>query len=112
MKFNYIRLKDITENTETKISLNSVKSAVLYQNDPYPFKSNATIKFELPSANQVTLIVYDVNDKESIRVGDTFKKGLHEIKINDDKFPSDGLYYYRLTVDNTFIGSKKMMVIK
>ena len=99
-------------NLGLQINNVGVTSAILYQNDPNPFKSSTKITFELPTANQATLIVYNVNGKELVRIGDTFKKGLHEIIIDEDNFPSAGLYYYRLTVDDTFIGSKKMMLIK
>ena len=91
---------------------NQDKSAVLYQNDPNPFITNTTVKFELPQASRAMLVIYDVNGQERLRFEDGFVKGINEVKINHEDLLSIGLYYYQLSVDGQFIDSKKMMVIK
>lgn len=72
---------------------------------PNPFHSSATITFEkeLPEKE---LIIYDVRGKEISRI-----KNIAGKKITIDRNNlSPGIYLYKLTDDNKFIGAGKLVV--
>lgn len=80
-------------------------------NYPNPFNPTTLIKYQIPEAGLVKLIVYDLLGKEiSVLVYETEKSGYHSVEFNARNLPS-GVYIYTLQV-NDFISSKKMTVIK
>ena len=87
------------------------KSFSLFQNYPNPFNPKTSILFSLLTANNVSLIVYDIYGRE-IAVLMKEKKDADEYSIewNAENFPS-GLYFYRLTILNQSV-TKKMVLIK
>ncbi|MBT7144887.1 MAG: T9SS type A sorting domain-containing protein, partial [Bacteroidetes bacterium] len=85
--------------------------AVLYQNQPNPFKNQTTISYYLPEASIVELSVYNVLG-EKIEVLESGSKvaGLYKF-VYDFKKSQSGIYYYRLDV-NGVSQVKQMSVIK
>lgn len=68
----------------------------LYQNYPNPFNSATKIRFDLPEASQVTLIVYDILGREVDRLLDRhLSAGSHSVTWNAGALPG-GLYMYHL----------------
>jgi hypothetical protein len=97
----------------TSVDDNDIKDFdyTLEQNYPNPFNPNTMIRFTLPSASNVKLVVTDVlgNEIETI-VNDYLPAGKHT-KSFDGKNLSSGIYIYTITADN-FRMSKKMILMK
>jgi Secretion system C-terminal sorting domain len=74
----------------------------LSQNYPNPFNPSTTIRFGLPTAGNVSLIVYDVLGREvTTLVKGTLDAGYHTATWNASSVAS-GVYFARLTVTNEF----------
>ncbi len=89
---------------------------LLPQNSPNPFNPRTTIKFALPSAQDVELIIYDLEGRK-VR---TLLQGLQPAGArrvswngrNDQGVPvASGLYFYRLKTDRETL-TRKMTLIK
>ena len=99
-----------------KISDDIPKEFKLYQNFPNPFNSNTIIKYDIPynSRNEISkvkIIIYDILGREVCTLLNIHQKGgSYQIEWNATNF-SSGLYFYRLSKDNSQI-TKKMVVIK
>jgi hypothetical protein len=75
---------------------------VLEQNYPNPFNPSTTLRFGLPTAGNVSLIVYDVLGREvTTLVRGTMDAGYHTTTWNASSVAS-GVYFARLTVTNDF----------
>lgn len=83
----------------------------LEQNYPNPFNPNTMIRFTLPTASNVKLIVTDIlgNEIETI-VNDYLPAGKHTKSFDGSNLAS-GIYVYTLTANN-FRMSKKMLLMK
>ena len=88
--------------------LNTYKLA---QNQPNPFNPTTTINFNIASASQVELVVYNVLGKEIARLVDgELSAGQHDI-VFDASAMSSGIYFYRMT-SGDFSEMKKMILMK
>jgi len=114
----YYRLKqtdfDGTFEYSNVIEVNSNSASFsfqLYQNYPNPFNPVTTIKFDIPSENEINLTLFDMLGRE---VKTLFKgkapAGTMTVDFNADGLPS-GVYIYRLKSGN-FMASKKLILIK
>ncbi len=87
------------------------KTFSLRQNYPNPFNPVTTIKYELPKAANVTLVVYNILGQEVARLVNTnMPAGYHSIKWDASNVAS-GTYIYKI-VAGKFTTVKKMVVIK
>jgi hypothetical protein len=86
---------------------------ILYQNYPNPFNPSTTIKFALPKAGIINLMLYDISGKKvaSLIRNQYMSAGIQEYTFISSHL-SSGLYFYSLTVDNKFAGTGKMALIK
>lgn len=105
-----------TVTTSTELGEKIPKEFKLYQNYPNPFNSEALIQYQLPSACNISLIVYNSTGQE-VRILFKSQKnaGFHQVQWNgkDNKgnhVPS-GLYLYRLRTDE-FVQTKKLLFLK
>jgi hypothetical protein len=81
------------------------------QNYPNPFNPVTNIKFSIPQASFVKLVVYDVTGKQ---VAELVNKQMNAGSFTADfdaSHLSSGVYFYRISTDN-FTDVKKMMLIK
>ena len=84
----------------------------LGQNFPNPFNSWTSIEYSLPEADTVTLIVYDMNGREIAQPVQNKKQAAGNHKVGFDAINlSSGVYIYKLHTDS-FIATKKMLLIK
>lgn len=64
---------------------------------PNPFRETTTIRFEVPEAGPVRLVVYDVLGREvTVPAEGVLPAGAHQVTFTAGDLPS-GLYFYRLT---------------
>jgi len=83
----------------------------LLQNYPNPFNPTTKISYDLPSANFVSLKIYDVLGKEVMTLVNTNQKaGRYEVPLNGTNL-SSGAYFYRLEAGE-FKSIKRMILIK
>jgi hypothetical protein len=83
----------------------------LLQNYPNPFNPTTTIKFQLPEARDVKLVVYDVLGQQVIILVDGRQTaGSHDVKF-DASGLSSGVYFYRLTAGD-FVKTRKSLLIR
>ncbi|MFN3874261.1 MAG: T9SS type A sorting domain-containing protein, partial [Ignavibacterium sp.] len=89
------------------------KKFVLYQNYPNPFNSKTKIKFSIPLSGFTSLKIYDLLGQEiATLVNETKQIGEHEIEFDADKYNlSSGVYIYKLK-NNSFVQSKKFILMK
>ncbi len=87
------------------------KKYELYQNYPNPFNPETMIKFDLPHAGFVKLVVYDALGREvKTLVNGELPAGEYIVKFYADGLPS-GVYFYKLEV-NGFNQVKKMILLR
>lgn len=83
----------------------------LAQNYPNPFNPSTVISYSLPSAQQVTLKVYDMLGREVATLVNTRQEaGRYDVPFNAAGLAS-GIYLYRLQA-GSFSEAKKMMLVK
>lgn len=84
----------------------------LFQNYPNPFNPRTMISYSLPQAGIVTLKVYDVMGREMIVLVHNERKaaGNHEVSFDATNLPS-GVYFYKLQTES-FVETKRMLLIK
>jgi hypothetical protein len=83
----------------------------LAQNYPNPFNPTTTINYSLPQADNVAIIVYDINGREVARVVNGYKvAGSHSV-IFDATNLSSGIYFYSIN-SGQYFNTKKMMLLK
>lgn len=85
----------------------------LQQNYPNPFNPATTIQFSMPRPGSVTLKVFDISGKEvsSLYENMYFNRGIIKYNFDASRLAS-GVYFYSLTVDNEFVGTRKMVLVK
>lgn len=83
----------------------------LEQNYPNPFNPNTMIRFTLPSASSVKLIVTDILGNEVETIVDDYLPAGKYTKSFDGSNLASGIYVYTLTA-NSFRMSKKMLLMK
>jgi hypothetical protein len=83
----------------------------LSQNYPNPFNPMTNVKFQIPNAGFVKLIVFDILGREvSTLVNEELKQGTYSVNWNAVNNPS-GIYFYRL-ITGDFIKTKRMILLK
>jgi len=85
---------------------------VLKQNYPNPFNPRTVIPYSLSAPAHVKIIAYDITGREIQRMVDSYQQaGAYEVDFMG-KFTASGVYFYRMTVDDKVVGTRKMMLIK
>ncbi len=93
------------------ISGNIPASYSLDQNYPNPFNPVTNIKFGIPKAGNVKLVIYDLSGREVSRLVDqSLNAGYYNADFNAVNLAS-GVYFYRLEAKD-FTDVKKMILVK
>jgi hypothetical protein len=83
----------------------------LEQNFPNPFNPTTVVRYQLPAASNVRLVVFDLLGREvSSLVNEREGPGSYEVKF-DGAGLSSGVYFYRLTADN-LVQTRKLMMLR
>ena len=98
--------------TDVELEDNQLPSSfALEQNYPNPFNPETQIKFSVPKASNVKIIVSDILGREvATLVNDNLSAGNYTVNFNANNFAS-GVYFYTLLTDN-FKQSRKMILMK
>lgn len=87
------------------------KEYALFQNYPNPFNPETSIKFDVPSAGDIKLSVFDITGREvNVLVNEKLNAGTYSVKWNGAQFAS-GIYFYRVQA-GSFVQTRKMVLIK
>ncbi len=83
----------------------------LYQNYPNPFNPSTTIRYDVPKASRVQLVVYDILGRKVATLVDEVKKaGSYQSVWSANRFAS-GVYFYRLQAGD-FVATKRLLLLK
>ena len=98
-------------DVEEEIGTIAPTEFTLQQNYPNPFNPSTQIKFSVPQASNVKLIVTDILGKEvATLVNDNLNAGNYSANFDASNI-SSGVYFYTLITDN-FKQSRKMILMK
>jgi subtilisin-like proprotein convertase family protein len=81
------------------------------QNYPNPFNPVTNIKFGLPNAGNVKLVVFDILGREVATLVNEFKAAGQYTADFDASMLSSGAYFYRIEAGD-FVETKKMLLVK
>ncbi|MCH7732402.1 MAG: T9SS type A sorting domain-containing protein, partial [Candidatus Marinimicrobia bacterium] len=91
---------------------------VLHQNYPNPFNPTTIIRFDLPEAGMVQLVIYDILGREVMTLVSSWQMmaaGRYNVVWEASNVAS-GVYFYRLVVKQdailTYAVTKKLIVLK
>lgn len=103
--------RSVNSTTSIKDIENPQLSFFLSQNYPNPFNPSTVIIYQLPTAGNVKLKVYDLLGREVANLVEEYKlAGSHEIEFNAGNLTS-GVYFYRLQA-GSFVETKKLVLLK
>ncbi len=101
---------DLTSHTGHKFS-NIPQTVKLGQNYPNPFNPVTTIQFEIPTADHVRLVVFNIlGQKVATLMDGRMTSGTYELRFDASALPA-GIYVYRLSVGDHVV-SRKMTLTK
>ena len=89
----------------------------LSQNFPNPFNMSTSFRFSMPEPGNVRLTIFNING-EIVRtiINQRHPAGFHTIEWNgrDNKGNTvgSGVYFYKLEIENKFVSTKKMILLK
>lgn len=111
--YDYVTVKYTQPVGIIPISITTPERYRLYQNYPNPFNPTTKIKYQvLKSNSDVKIVVFDLVGKEiKTIVNAEHAMGDYEVAFDANEF-ANGVYFYRLTVNNEVIDTKKMMFLK
>jgi Secretion system C-terminal sorting domain len=83
----------------------------LSQNYPNPFNPSTTIKYQLPKASDVKIVLYDILGRSvATLVSERKAAGFYQVNFNASTLAS-GTYLYRIQAGE-FVQTKKMVLVK
>jgi hypothetical protein len=93
-----------------------VAPAQLFQNNPNPFNPGTRIRWYLPSASRVRIVIFDVTGRPvRLLVDEKFEAGINSTDWDGTRDSGDtaasGVYFYRIEA-GSFTDSKKMILIR
>ncbi len=97
-------------NLKGEVTVLSPKKYSMSQNYPNPFNPVTYINFEIPQAEYVTILIYDISGREVATVFKGYKEaGVHTVEFRSNL--ASGIYYYKI-VAGSFTATKIMTVVK
>ena len=105
-----IKLASTAVGTEEELDILPEKYA-LSQNYPNPFNPETVIKYSIPKAENVSLVVYNlIGEKVAILINERKPAGSFTVDWDASNMAS-GIYYYRLQAGD-FVQTRKMVLLK
>jgi hypothetical protein len=84
------------EEGVTAVIGKEVEGFALHQNIPNPFASQTTIGFELPTAGEATLTIYDNTGRTLMVIEDTYSSGYNAVSISRNELAANGVLLYKI----------------
>ena len=107
-----------TYSPTVEVDFNSIpKQFALFQNYPNPFNPVTSIKYSIPYASKVKIIIYDALGQQVKQlVNEVQEPSNYEIDFNASRYAS-GVYFYSIHANSVdgkqnFIDTKKMVFVK
>ncbi len=98
-------------NALNEESFKIVKTYRLDQNYPNPFNPSTVISYQIPSAGEIELTVFDVLGKRVKTLVKGFQSaGVHKVTFDAAGF-SNGIYFYKL-ISGDYVQVRKMILMK
>jgi hypothetical protein len=89
----------------------SLEGSLLFQNYPNPFNPKTVLRYQLPVASDLKLLVYDLLGQEVALLVDGVKAaGRYDVEFDASRLAS-GVYLYRLIAGNLF-QTRKMILVR
>jgi hypothetical protein len=93
------------------VSLKSVNHA-LYQNYPNPFNLHTNISYSITKNGIVRLKVYDISGREILNLVNEYQHAdTYTVELNAGNLTS-GIYFYTLQVNNEFVATRRMIIVR
>lgn len=84
----------------------------LEQNYPNPFNPSTSIGYSIPTTSRVSLEVYNIlGQRVTVPVNEVQQAGRHEVYFETRTLAS-GVYFYRLRAGNSFVQTRKMLLLR
>ncbi|RME07472.1 MAG: T9SS C-terminal target domain-containing protein, partial [Bacteroidetes bacterium] len=100
----------VTFENPTATGENLTDRFALYQNRPNPFAHKTVIGFHLPTGDDATLTLTDASGKTLKVVKGYYGAGYHQVIIDRDDLPTQGVVFYRLQT-STNSAVRKMILM-
>lgn len=99
--------------SSTVASAELPENIVLEQNYPNPFNPVTAIEFTLPGTQRVSLRIFDVLGRPVATLLDdkTMSTGTYTVRFDASRLAS-GIYLYRLETADSFVQSRRMLLVK
>ena len=110
---DYVRVykKGLSSDIEER-NINKPEKFVLQQNHPNPFNPVTSITYTIPSANFISLKVYDTMGREIASLINDYKNtGTYKVSFDATGLPS-GIYYYQLKSGSVYSSAKRMLLVR
>jgi hypothetical protein len=105
-----IRISDITA-VKSENAPKFSKSVEILGNYPNPFNPSTTIKYRVPYAQNISVLVYDVTGKEVAKIDEGMKEaGDYSIRFDAAESITSGVYFYRIKGDNAIKAGKMILM--
>jgi subtilisin-like proprotein convertase family protein len=105
-----LRFNDAVTNIEP-VSNTTPGTYALHQNYPNPFNPVTNIRFDIPKASEVKLVIYDILGREIRYLLNEFRNpGSYNISFDASNLAS-GTYFYKIEAGD-FTSIKKMVLVK
>ena len=103
---------ELSEVLEIELIFQAPKKQLfeVFQNRPNPFTKQTTVGFYLPTTSTVLFSVMDVTGKAVYQETKNYQQGEHEIILERNSLPKNGLFYYQVESTAGII-TKTMIVI-
>jgi hypothetical protein len=112
---DYYSLQHLRWGAPTAVDCHDIPSQptkfTLMQNYPNPFNAQTTINYEVPSAGDVTLSIYNILGERVDLINAGYQASGSHALVWDSKGLGSGLYFYQLRAGHTNM-IKKMMLLK
>jgi len=110
--FDGFTIKYTSTVTSVESSHETPITFALKQNYPNPINPPTKISYSIPNSGFVTLKIYDILGREVQTIISEFQKpGIYSVNFDASKF-SSGVYFYKLQIDNGFVETKKMLLMR
>ena len=100
---------DFRENINTSTSAIDNQSISILSCFPNPFSQYCTMEVELEKAQELVLELWDVSGKRVLQESDHYAAGRVNLSLEGAKLSGQGLYFFKLTSDDTTFVGKVML---